>query len=108
MPTIPMLNRCSLCVLAFVLALVPACLAQPQLYVNGNIYTLDPENPRADTMLIENGLIASIGSRDAVRTEMRSQGFRVYEEVDLKGRTVIPGLIDAHGHIAGLGQARLW
>jgi predicted amidohydrolase YtcJ len=24
--------------------------------------------------------------------------------VDLKGQTVLPGLIDAHGHVFGLGQ----
>lgn len=27
--------------------------------------------------------------------------------VDLDGRAVIPGLIDAHGHVMGLGLARL-
>lgn len=107
MPTTSNLPRTCLFVLAVLMVLVPVCLAQPQLYVNGNIYTLDPENPRADTMLVENGLIASIGSRDAVRTEMRTQGFRVYEAVDLKGRTVIPGLIDAHGHMVGLGAIGL-
>ncbi|MFG0258717.1 MAG: amidohydrolase family protein, partial [Phycisphaerales bacterium JB041] len=107
MLTNPRLYRSLLCVLAAVFLLAPESVAQPQLYVRGNIYTLDPENPRADTMLVENGLIASIGSRDAVRAEMRSQGFRVYEEVDLRGRTVVPGLIDAHGHMIGLGAIGL-
>lgn len=103
------LNRWCVRVLGLALAFFPAaaCFAQPQLYVNGNIHTLDPENPRATTILVENGLIAAIGSRESVRETMRREGFRVYERVDLAGGTVVPGLIDAHGHMIGLGAIGL-
>ncbi len=96
-------------VLALAAVLVPALAAhaQSQLYVNANIYTLDPDNPRAETMLVDNGLVTAIGSSEQVRTAMREQGVRVYEKFDLEGRTVIPGLIDAHGHMIGLGALGL-
>lgn len=102
-------NRLATFVLALAVVLVPAfnCRAQPQLYVNANIYTLDPDTPRAETMLVDNGLVTAIGSREHVRVAMREQGIRVYEKVDLGGRTVVPGLIDAHGHMIGLGALGL-
>jgi predicted amidohydrolase YtcJ len=95
-----------LALLAAALCCLPAW-AQPQLYTNANIYTLDPANPRADAMLVENGLIAAIGSEAHVRRAMRELGVRVFEGFDLEGRTVIPGLIDAHGHMIGLGAIGL-
>ncbi|VAX42021.1 hypothetical protein MNBD_PLANCTO03-2326, partial [hydrothermal vent metagenome] len=63
--------------------------------------------PRAEVMLVEDGLITAIGSKAAVREAMRTQGVRVIDKVDMYGRTIIPGLIDAHGHMIGLGSLGL-
>lgn len=95
-----------LTMLALLLA-AAAALAQPQYYYNANIYTLDPDTPRAEVMLVEGGLIVGIGSDADVRRAMREQGIRVIQRVDLGGGTVIPGLIDAHGHMIGLGAIGL-
>jgi predicted amidohydrolase YtcJ len=88
-------------------ALTLSAHAQPKLYHNANIYTMDPELPRAEVMLVEDGMIAGIGSEASVRGLMREQGIRVIERVDMHGRTIIPGLIDAHGHMIGLGALGL-
>ena len=88
-------------------AVALAAHAQPKYYHNANIYTLDPEQPRAEVMLVEDGLITAIGSKAAVREAMRTQGVRVIDKVDMYGLTIIPGLIDAHGHMIGLGSLGL-
>jgi predicted amidohydrolase YtcJ len=84
-----------------------AARAQVDLYSNGNIYTMDPDLPRAESMLVEGGLIIGIGSAADVRQAMQDQGIRVIRRHDLEGRTVIPGLIDAHGHMISLGALGL-
>lgn len=66
------------------------------LYANARIYTMDPEQPRADTMLVEGDRIAAIGSRD----DLAAPGVR---KVDLAGQTVIPGFNDCHCHILSFG-----
>src|SRR5687767_13831807 len=70
---------------------------QDLVLVNGRIHTLDGRNSVARTMAIRNGRIASIG--DA--TPPRRAGDRL---IDLRGRTVVPGLIEPHVHIVSLAN----
>src|SRR5713226_7431513 len=67
------------------------------LYLNGNIYTMDAARPRAEAMAIDStsGYILAVGSND----EVRRLGRQHSELVDLRGRTVLPGFIDAHIHL---------
>ncbi|MDO5491949.1 MAG: amidohydrolase family protein, partial [Bacillota bacterium] len=64
-----------------------------KLFVNGHIFTSNEAQLYADAMLVENGRIRWIG-------EQRLAGPlpEHCETIDLQGRTVIPGLIDAHMH----------
>ncbi len=70
------------------------------IFFNGNIHTLDPSHPRAEAIGIADGRIVAVGSNAEVRG--RAQPATRIE--DLRGRTVLPGLIDAHCHVAGLGS----
>ena len=67
------------------------------IYLNGNIYTFDLHTPRAQAMAIDtnSGRILAVGSNDEVR---RTRGQHA-ELVDLRGKTVVPGFIDAHIHL---------
>src|SRR6266849_339620 len=67
------------------------------LFLNGNIYTMDAVQPRAQAMAIDsiNGRIVAVGDNDEVR---RVGGLHT-ELVDLRGKTVLPGFIDAHIHL---------
>ena len=67
------------------------------LYLNGTIYTMDAAQPRAQAMAIDSlsGRILAIGSDD----EVRRVGDRNTELIDLRGKTVLPGFIDAHIHL---------
>ncbi len=67
------------------------------LYLNGNIYTIDAALPRAQAMAIDdtNGRILAVGTND----EVRRVGGQHTHILDLKGKTVLPGFIDAHIHL---------
>ncbi len=67
------------------------------LFDNGVIHTLDPAHPTVEAVLVDDGgQIARVGKADDLMT-------RAAKRVDLGGRTLIPGLNDAHVHIWKLG-----
>lgn len=62
---------------------------------NGKITTLDRQNPQADAVAMRDGRFMAVGTeRDVMALAGPST-----KRVDLKGRRVIPGLIDSHTHI---------
>jgi len=67
------------------------------LYLNGDIYTMDAAQPRAQAMAIDaaSGRILAVGSDD----EVRRGGGQHSETIDLRGQTVLPGFIDSHIHL---------
>ena len=68
---------------------------------NARIYTVDDARPVVAAMAIRNGSIVFTGSaREALA--LRGANTRV---VDMGGRTIIPGMVDAHAHLLGLGQS---
>ena len=64
------------------------------IYENGKIFTSDKENLYAEAMLTEDGVIRKVGSRE----EVEKLAPQDCERVDLQGRRVIPGFVDAHMH----------
>jgi len=68
--------------------------------VNGNVVTMDPRRPRASAVAIRDGRFTAVG-QDA---DVRTLGGEV---VDLGGKTVLPGFIDAHIHGASSGRINL-
>ncbi len=67
---------------------------------NGRIVTLDPANSIAQAIAFKDGRITAVGaSRDVLAAE-RGAATRV---IDLHGKTVLPGLADAHVHALGAG-----
>jgi len=79
----------------------PLLLAYPEIIVyNGRIVSMDDKTPTtkvgtvAQAMAVRNGTIIALGTNDAV---LSLKGDKTIA-IDLKGRTVLPGLIDAHSH----------
>ncbi|MBZ8178384.1 amidohydrolase family protein [Corynebacterium poyangense] len=71
-------------------------MALDTLFVNGNIYTLDPSRPKAHAIGVHQGRIISLDD------ELPPS---VFSEVkDLAGATVLPGFQDAHCHLTHIGQ----
>ena len=67
----------------------------------GRIYTVDPNRPFVDAMVIKDGKVVFVGPE---RLAMNYKGTAT-RAIDLAGKTVIPGMIDAHAHLSGLGSA---
>lgn len=72
-------------------------------YYNGDIITVNPNNDVVDGILIENGMILAVGSKE----EILALSDKTAEKIDLKGKTMMPGLIDPHGHIVAVAQTLL-
>ena len=93
-------------ILAVALTIAPfAAFAQDAdtIYVNGNVYTVDEAFSTASAFAIRDGSFIYVGD-DAGAQELAGPLTFV---VDLEGRTVIPGLHDAHIHIR-FGERELY
>ena len=72
------------------------------LIVTGaRIYTVDDARPFVEAMAVRGGRIAFVGST-AGAMALRGPKTRV---VDYAGRTIVPGISDAHAHLLGLGES---
>jgi predicted amidohydrolase YtcJ len=93
--------RVALFVLAAVATSTLASTPVADLIVHdARIHTVDAARPLARAMAIRDGRIVFVGSeREAL--SLRGTKTRL---LDLDGKTVIPGMIDAHAHLLGLGQ----
>jgi predicted amidohydrolase YtcJ len=69
--------------------------------LNGRIYTMGDGPPVAEAVAIKDGRFIVVGSN----AEARAAAGPGTRELDLGGRTVIPGLIDSHNHMLSAGAA---
>ena len=68
-----------------------------------NVITIDPANPRAHALAVAGDRILAVGSdRDVLNLSTART-----RKVDLTGRTVLPGFIDAHTHVCDSGIRHL-
>ena len=68
--------------------------------VDANIITMDDTLPRAEALAIKNGRFIGVGSS----REIRALAGSGTETLSLRGKTILPGLIDAHCHVASSGR----
>ena len=99
-----MLRTAVVLVMLALLAAGPAPVAaQADLVLhNARIYTVDAEHPEAEALAVRGGRLLMVGRREAVLT-----AYPEAERLDAEGRTVVPGLIDAHAHLMGQGLSML-
>lgn len=68
------------------------------IVVNANIYTVDNQFSKAEAFAIKDGNFVEVGTTSDIQSKYTSEDIK-----DLKGKTIVPGLIDAHCHFLGLG-----
>ena len=78
----------------------PPSAPEHEIYVNGNVITMDAAGTVVEAVSLREGLIDAVGSSEDMLALVGDHTV----VVDLRGRTVLPGFIDAHGHFPGSGQ----
>lgn len=66
---------------------------------HANIYTVDPRHPHASAMAVRQGKIVAVSDNVSPFIGPSTK------VIDAQGATVLPGLIDSHGHMRGLGES---
>ena len=70
------------------------------MYINANVITVNEKEEIAEAILIIDGNIEAVGTTK----EILALADESTEIIDLEGKTVLPGLIDPHGHIVATAQ----
>ncbi len=65
---------------------------------NADIYTVDANFSKASAVAIKDGKFVAVGSSEEI-----AEKYNAAEQFDAQGKTMVPGLIDAHCHFFGLG-----
>lgn len=101
------ITKISNALVVFILSLLVACgdseqAPKPphQIYFNGQILTMDVDEPRVEAISVRDGVIESVGNESEVMLLVEDHS----ELIDLEGATLMPGFVDAHGHFPGSGR----
>lgn len=71
-------------------------LTNPNIILfNANVITMDEQMPTAQAIAIEGNQISAVGTNDVVLALQTGST----QLIDLEGRTIVPGLIEAHDHL---------
>lgn len=99
-----MTDRSLLFLLSLIIVSQSVSAQQPDvIYHGGTILTIDDQTPSAEAVAVRDGKIIAVGSKDDV---LKAKGSAT-KLVDLAGRTMLPGFVDAHGHVMGGGLQAL-
>ncbi len=78
-----------------------ACTSKEEvdlIVYNANIYTVDKDFSKASCVAIKDGKFVAVAETADIHKKYTAK-----EELDAEGKTIVPGLIDAHCHFYGLG-----
>ena len=90
----------------FLLLVAFSCAPEPKtetIFFNGTILSIDDENSVYEAMMIRGDKIVALGSSE----NMLSNKTESTVVVDLDGKTIMPGIIEGHGHLIGMGELKM-
>ena len=94
-------------VLLAVILFTPSCAEKPEpadlVLTNGNIVTVDPDQPQCEAIAIRGDRIAALGTTVEIEQFVGPST----KLIDLEGRLAIPGFIEGHAHFYGIGEKKL-
>ncbi|EEK78386.1 amidohydrolase [Bacillus cereus] len=64
------------------------------IFINGNVYTVETQQPWAEAVAIKNGKIVYVGNSKGAK-KYKNKNTKV---IDLKGKMLLPGFVDSHLH----------
>lgn len=75
------------------------------VYYNANGYTIESDTLRPfSTLVVDGERVFAVGGEDLAEDYQATPSVTA---IDLEGKTLLPGIIDAHGHVMGLGFQEL-
>lgn len=91
------------CLAASWLFIASPVAAQPKpadaIYINADVLTINDQAPTAEAVAIRDGRILAVGSK---KDMLALKGTRT-RLINLAGKTLLPGFVDAHGHVSQTG-----
>jgi predicted amidohydrolase YtcJ len=84
---------------------LPGCRAFPRadhVFFNGHVVTMSRSLPEAQAFAVGSGKIIAVGTNEQIQ-----RAFSYAEPIDLHHRTVMPGIVESHGHLLNLGKSFL-
>lgn len=75
-----------------------------KIFLNGTILTMSGQYSQPEAVLVEGENIVAVGTKE----EVSAKAGRRAKIVDLKGRTLMPGFVDAHGHFISTALSKLY
>ena len=72
-----------------------------QILLNAKVYTVNPKQPWAEAVAVQGDKILFVGTEVEVKKFANAKT----EIIDCKGQFLMPGLIEGHGHIHGMGES---
>lgn len=73
-----------------------------KIFINGNVVTMREDEPVVEAFAAGEGKFVAVGKSEEIRTLYPNT-----DTIDLRGKTVMPGIIESHGHLLSLGQSFL-
>ena len=98
------MSRSSLLTSVLVFALIassPSIAENSKRLIHGLIYTLNPQQPVAEAVVIDNGRFQFVGKLDEAMALIND----ATEVLDLGDSVAYPGFIEGHGHLSSLGRS---
>ena len=83
----------------FLLAACSSLEPADRIFTNGIVHTANDSAPRAEAVAVRGGRVVFVGSSADARRHAGSNT----EVIDLQGKTLVPGFVDAHYHLSGVG-----
>ncbi len=72
--------------------------------INGNVLTMNSVQPSAEAIAVNKDRIAKVGTNKEINALIGKDT----KVINLKGKTVVPGLVDSHIHVADFGRVLTW
>lgn len=92
------MRTCFLFIVSLLLFSCTKKLPVDLLIVNANVYTVNADFEKVEAFAVKNGKIIEVGNSSTLL-----DSYEAKETYDFAGKTIIPGIIDAHAHFYGLG-----
>jgi len=92
------------CLFGLLLLCLSSCSSSEKadlIIINGNIHTVSVSNPSAKAIAIKDGKIIALGGEVDIEAFIGDQT----QTLDAKGKFVMPGMIEGHGHFSGMGKS---